>query len=86
MSVFPGFGGQSFIESSIDKLKEARALINEAGNFCYLGVDGGIKTNNIARVAAAGADFFVVGSGLFAADDYSETMNKLRLELGGKAL
>ncbi len=81
MSVFPGFGGQSFMESSIEKIQKTRALINEAGNRCYLGVDGGIKINNIAQVASAGADFFVVGSGLFGTENYDETINQLRLEI-----
>lgn len=79
MSVFPGFGGQAFIESSIDKINAARALITEAGNSCYLGIDGGIKVNNIAKVAKAGADFFVVGSGLFGTSNYKETVDQLKV-------
>ncbi len=81
MSVFPGFGGQTFIESSLDKIKETRALIDQANHPCYLGVDGGIKVNNIAKVAQAGADFFVVGSGLFGTPDYRDTLTQLRLEI-----
>jgi len=81
MSVFPGFGGQSFIESSIDKIKEARALITAAENACYLGVDGGIKISNIEVVAKAGTDFFVVGSGLFGTPDYKETVDQLKAKI-----
>ncbi len=81
MSVYPGFGGQAFIEASIDKIKATRALIQEAGSSTLLGVDGGIKVNNIKNVAEAGANFFVVGSGLFGTPDYTRTIQSLRDEI-----
>jgi ribulose-phosphate 3-epimerase len=81
MSVFPGFGGQAFIESSIEKIQEARQLISAAGSSTLLGVDGGIKVDNIGKVAAAGADFFVVGSGLYGTSDYHKTILQLRQEI-----
>ncbi len=65
MSVNPGFGGQSFIPSALDKLKEARQIIEESGRDIRLEIDGGVKTDNIAEIAAAGADTFVSGSGIF---------------------
>ena len=78
MSVNPGFGGQSFIESSIQKLQSARRLIDQSGRPIRLEVDGGIKTDNIARVAAAGADTFVAGSAIFASNDYAATIGEMR--------
>ncbi|RME33901.1 MAG: ribulose-phosphate 3-epimerase, partial [Gammaproteobacteria bacterium] len=69
MSVNPGFGGQSFIPSALTKLRRARALIDESGRPIRLEVDGGIKVDNIAQVAAAGADTFVAGSAIFGSDD-----------------
>lgn len=81
MSVFPGFGGQSFIPTTLDKIISTRALINKHNPNCYLGIDGGIKVDNIGIIAQAGADFFVVGSGLFEADDYGERMQKLYQEI-----
>ncbi len=72
MSVFPGFGGQSFIESVYDKIAETRAWLDDQGSSARLAVDGGIKLENIQRVTQAGADFLIVGSGLFAAADYHE--------------
>ena len=78
MSVNPGFGGQSFIESSIQKLQAARALIDQSGCKVRLEVDGGIKTTNIGRVAAAGADTFVAGSAIFESDDYAATIREMR--------
>ena len=65
MSVNPGFGGQSFIPATLDKLREARKLIDESGFDIRLEVDGGVKVDNIAEIAAAGADMFVSGSGIF---------------------
>lgn len=67
MSVNPGFGGQSFIPSTLDKLREARQLIDESGRDIRLEVDGGVKVDNIAEIAAAGADTFVAGSAIFGA-------------------
>lgn len=85
MSVNPGFGGQSFIESSIEKLQAARTLIEQSGRQVRLEVDGGIKPANIARVAAAGADTFVAGSAIFASDDYAATIREMREALNGTA-
>ena len=65
MSVNPGFGGQSFIPSALDKLKQARELIDASGRDIRLEIDGGVKVDNIAEIAAAGADTFVSGSGIF---------------------
>lgn len=78
MSVFPGFGGQGFIPEVMDKIKNTRELINKYNPNCRLGIDGGVKVDNIGAIAEAGADFFIVGSGLFAADDYNERMQQLR--------
>lgn len=78
MSVFPGFGGQSFIEASINKITQTRALLDQHNSAARLGVDGGIKVENIDRVANAGADFFVVGSGFFKADDYASRAKALK--------
>ncbi|MEX1668137.1 ribulose-phosphate 3-epimerase [Zhongshania guokunii] len=83
MSVNPGFGGQSFIPSTLDKIKEVRALIDASGRDIRLEVDGGISAKNIAEVAAAGADTFVAGSAIFNGGDYSETIEKMRNELAG---
>lgn len=81
MSVFPGFGGQSFIEGSIEKIVEARRLIDSINPRVALGIDGGIKSSNIAKVVAAGADFCIIGSGLFHADDYVEKMREIRSQI-----
>ncbi|MEX0730487.1 MAG: ribulose-phosphate 3-epimerase [Aquisalimonadaceae bacterium] len=81
MSVNPGFGGQAFIPSTLDKLREARALIDASGRRIRLEVDGGIKTDNIAAVAEAGADTFVAGSAIFSADDYGPVIADMRREL-----
>ena len=81
MSVNPGFGGQSFIPSTIDKVKIVRDLIDESGFDIRLEVDGGIKINNIAEVAQAGADTFVAGSAIFNTDNYAETITAMRKEL-----
>ena len=77
MSVFPGFGGQSFIESVYEKITQTRHWLSEQGSCARLAVDGGIKLDNIARVTEAGADFLVVGSGLFSASDYQERASAL---------
>ena len=81
MSVNPGFGGQSFIEYVIDKLKEARDIIDRSGRDIRLEVDGGVKIDNIGRIAAAGADTFVAGSAIFGTDDYQATINAMRKEI-----
>jgi len=85
MSVNPGFGGQSFIPSALDKLREARALIDASGRDIRLEIDGGVKVDNIREIAAAGADTFVAGSAIFAADDYAATLRALRDELAAHA-
>ena len=81
MSVNPGFGGQSFIESALAKVKEARRRIEASGRDIWLEVDGGIKHDNIARVAAAGADTFVAGSAIFGEKDRGAALRQLRDEL-----
>ncbi|PCK33477.1 ribulose-phosphate 3-epimerase [Pseudoalteromonas piscicida] len=81
MSVNPGFGGQSFIPHTLEKLKEARARIDASGRDIRLEVDGGIKVDNIAEVAAAGADMFVAGSAIFNQSDYKAVIDAMRLEL-----
>jgi len=82
MSVNPGFGGQSFIEEAIGKIAETREIIDASGRDIRLEVDGGIKTANIARVAAAGADTFVAGSAIFGQPDYAKVIADMRAELG----
>jgi ribulose-phosphate 3-epimerase len=81
MSVYPGFGGQAFIDSSLEKIQATRQLVKEAGTKTLVGVDGGIKVDNIDKVASAGADFFVVGSGLFGTPDYQQTILQLRQKI-----
>ena len=81
MSVNPGFGGQSFIPEALNKLREARELIDASGQDIRLEVDGGVKTENIAEVAKAGADTFVAGSAIFSKDDYAATIADMRREL-----
>ncbi|MGI9308557.1 MAG: ribulose-phosphate 3-epimerase [Gammaproteobacteria bacterium] len=81
MSVNPGFGGQSFIPGTLDKLARARALIKEHASAALLEVDGGVKTDNIGSIAAAGADTFVAGSAIFGSDDYGATISAMRAEL-----
>lgn len=83
MSVNPGFGGQKFIPSTLDKLREARRLIDESGYDIRLEVDGGISEKNIAEVAAAGADTFVAGSAIFGKEDYKAVIDAMRQELAG---
>jgi len=82
MSVNPGFGGQAFIESVLPKIAEVRKRIDATGRDIWLEVDGGIKADNIARVAAAGADTFVAGSAIFGAKDYAATIRDMRARLG----
>ena len=81
MSVNPGFGGQSFIPSALDKLREARARIDASGRNIRLEIDGGVKVDNIAEIAAVGADTFVAGSAIFNADDYKTVIDQMRAEL-----
>ncbi len=81
MSVNPGFGGQAFIASSLDKVREARAMIDASGRDIRLEIDGGIKVDNIADAAAAGADTFVAGSAIFDAPDYADVINRMRERL-----
>ena len=83
MSVYPGFAGQSFIESSLERIASARELIRQTNSNAYLGVDGGIKTSNIGAVARAGADFFVVGSGLFHSKNYKDEVIAMRRNIDG---
>ena len=81
MSVNPGFGGQSFIPTTLSKLAEARELIDSVGHDIRLEVDGGISAKNIAEVAAAGADTFVAGSAIFNQPDYRVVIEQMRAEL-----
>ncbi len=81
MSVNPGFGGQSFIDSSLDKIRRIRTMLDAAGSSARLEVDGGVKPANIRRVAEAGADTFVAGSAVFGADDYAAAISALRAAL-----
>ena len=81
----PGFGGQAFIPAVLEKAREARKLIDDAGIDCRLMIDGGVKVNNIRQVADAGVDMMVAGSAIFRAprtvDSYKETIDKMRAEL-----
>jgi ribulose-phosphate 3-epimerase len=81
MSVNPGFGGQSFIDSALRKIEAVRKRIDACGKDIRLEVDGGIKTDNIRRVADAGADTFVAGSAIFGKPDYKSVVNAMRLAL-----
>lgn len=81
MSVNPGFGGQSFIPSTLDKLSQVRQRIDDSGFDIRLEVDGGVKIDNIGEIAAAGADMFVAGSAIFNTDDYAETIADMRSQI-----
>ena len=81
MSVNPGFGGQSFIESSLDKLKKVRQMIDASGRDIHLEIDGGINKDTIAKAAEAGADTFVAGSAIFNTDNYEQTISDLRSKI-----
>lgn len=81
MSVNPGFGGQSFIPTTLTKLKQVREIIDNSGFDIRLEVDGGVKVDNIAEIAAAGADMFVAGSAIFSQDDYKAVIDNMRAEL-----
>ena len=83
MSVNPGFGGQKFIPSALRKLEEARRIIDDSGLDVRLEVDGGVKVDNIAEIARAGADTFVAGSAIFGSGDYAGTIAAMRREISG---
>ena len=78
MSVNPGFGGQAFIPSALDKLRAVRAMIDKTGKDIRLEIDGGVKADNIGQIAAAGADAFVAGSAIFNAPDYADVIARMR--------
>ncbi|HXS73106.1 MAG TPA: ribulose-phosphate 3-epimerase [Rhodanobacteraceae bacterium] len=82
MSVNPGFGGQSFIPSALEKLRRAREIIDASGRDIRLQVDGGVKVDNIGEIARAGADTFVAGSAIFGEDDYAAVIAAMRTEVG----
>jgi ribulose-phosphate 3-epimerase len=82
MSVNPGFGGQSFIPAALEKLRRARELINRSGRAIRLEIDGGVKIDNIADIAKAGADTFVAGSAIFGQKDYKATIAAMRKAIG----
>ncbi|MBK7901727.1 MAG: ribulose-phosphate 3-epimerase [Proteobacteria bacterium] len=84
MSVNPGFGGQSFIPSTLPKIAAVRQVIDRSGRDIRLEVDGGIKVDNIGAVAAAGADTFVAGSAIFNAKDYAATIAQMRERIAGR--
>jgi ribulose-phosphate 3-epimerase len=81
MSVNPGFGGQSFIPQTLDKLKQVRKRIDLSGRDIRLEIDGGVKVDNIAEIAAAGADMFVAGSAIFNQPDYAQVITQMRDKL-----
>ena len=81
MSVNPGFGGQKFIPTVMDKIRTARNLIDRSGLSVRLEVDGGVKVDNIAEIKSAGADTFVAGSAIFGAQDYVQTISEMRKQL-----
>lgn len=84
MSVNPGFGGQKFIPSTLDKLRAARQIIDASGREIRLEIDGGVKVENIGEIAAAGADTFVAGSAIFGSPDYRATIDAMRAEIRNK--
>ena len=84
MSVNPGFGGQSFIPSALDKLREARQRINSSGFNIRLEIDGGVNVENIGEIASAGADTFVAGSAIFGNKDYSATISAMKSAINAK--
>ncbi|EGQ7783696.1 TPA: ribulose-phosphate 3-epimerase [Vibrio parahaemolyticus] len=81
MSVNPGFGGQSFIPHTLDKLRAVRKMIDESGRDIRLEIDGGVKVDNIREIAEAGADMFVAGSAIFSQPDYKQVIDQMRTEL-----
>ena len=78
MSVYPGFGGQEFIEDTIEKISEAKKLIDQQDHQIFLEVDGGINNETISRVSKAGANVFVAGSAIFGSSDYEQTIQSFR--------
>ena len=84
MSVNPGFGGQKFIPEALDKLRAVRQKINASGRDIWLEIDGGVKIDNIAEIARAGADTFVAGSAIFGAKDDKATINAMRAALAAR--
>jgi len=86
MSVNPGFGGQAFIESTVRKIRAARERIDASGRSVRLQVDGGVKIDNIGRIARAGADTFVAGSAIFKSADYQQTIQAMRREIAGATI
>jgi ribulose-phosphate 3-epimerase len=86
MSVNPGFGGQKFIPGALDKLRAVRKRIDALGKPIRLEIDGGVKVDNIAEIARAGADMFVAGSAIFGADDYQATIAAMRAAIAGPKL
>jgi ribulose-phosphate 3-epimerase len=82
MSVNPGFGGQAFIPGALDKLRAVRERIDRSGRTIRLEIDGGVKADNIADIASAGADTFVAGSAIFSAKDYAATIAAMRAAIG----
>ncbi|RLR17742.1 ribulose-phosphate 3-epimerase [Sodalis-like symbiont of Bactericera trigonica] len=85
MSVNPGFGGQSFLPSTLDKLRQARQIIDRSGRDIRLEVDGGVKVDNIGAIAAAGSDMFVAGSSIFSQQEYRPVIDAMRQALAGAA-
>ncbi|MFT4633115.1 MAG: ribulose-phosphate 3-epimerase [Candidatus Azotimanducaceae bacterium] len=81
MSINPGFGGQSFIPKTFDKIRAARQMIDASGRDIRLEIDGGVKIDNIRAIAAAGADTFVAGSAIFGAEDYASTIAAMKREI-----
>ena len=81
MSVFPGFGGQKFIEETIEKIKAAKELIEQQDHEIFLEVDGGINNETISRVSKAGANVFVAGSAIFGSSDYEQTIQSFRQKI-----
>ncbi|MDJ0654940.1 MAG: ribulose-phosphate 3-epimerase [Xanthomonadales bacterium] len=86
MSVNPGFGGQKFIPAALQKLRDARAMIAESGRNIRLEIDGGVKVDNIAEIAGAGADTFVAGSAIFGSEDYAATIAAMRQQIASLAV
>ena len=82
MSVNPGFGGQKFIASALDKLSEVRRRIDASGREVRLEIDGGVKVDNIGEISAAGADTFVAGSAIFGSADYHDTISRMKTNAG----
>ena len=82
MSVNPGFGGQKFIPSMLDKIKKARQMVDKLGAKVSIEIDGGVKLENIGEVLAAGADIFVSGSGIFGTKDYKKTIEEMKRKIG----